>query len=190
MSHLPLSDSELIYRVRDESAPRTVRNEALSELTERHSGIYVKIAAQYAGFSNKVNVDELKDDKAFNIYQWIIKYDETRGMKLSTFIGEMVKYECLDRLAKTPDQVPLEVVPETPVDGKALTDTPIETVDDLEQRVGLVPDPDFWPIFKARHLADKPATWREIGRQRGMTHEWARQIYHRYLPRVQAKVTL
>lgn len=180
----PLSDIELVNRIKDEGAAQALRSQAFAELADRHTGIYVKIAQQYSGFSDKINLAELKDDKQYNMYQWIIQYNADKGMKVGTFIGEMTKYLCLDLLYQTPDKVPLDSVKEpqsaAPLEHRT-TDQEIET---LEKRTS-ISSPEFWAIFRARHSGDKPKTWRKIGKEMSMTHEWARQIYYRHIPRVQ-----
>ncbi len=184
----PLSDVELVRTVVNESAPQNLRSQAFAELADRHTGLYVKIASQYSGFSDKINLADLKDDKEYNMYQWIIKYDAERNMKVGTFIGEMLKYHCLDILAKTPDQVPIDQVNEPAAPATSLGQgTTEQEIQILEQKAP-VSDPDFWRIFRARHSGDKPKTWREIGRDMNMTHEWARQIYYRYIPRIQETI--
>jgi DNA-directed RNA polymerase sigma subunit (sigma70/sigma32) len=183
MIPIDTSDIELINRVKQQND-----SAALSELTNRHSGIYVKIASQYSGFSDKISLDELKEDKQYNIYEWIIKYDSTRGMKLGTYIGEMTKYMCLTMLGKTPDYVSLDQVPEVVAPTPTLATTQ-STINDLQHQIN-IPNDKFWPIFNARHSGDKPRTWRRIGKDMGITHEWARQIYQKYLPKVQETIRL
>jgi DNA-directed RNA polymerase sigma subunit (sigma70/sigma32) len=178
-----VSDLELINRVKQQND-----SAALSELTNRHSGIYVKIASQYTGFSDKISLDDLKEDKQYNIYEWIVKYDATRGMKLGTYIGEMTKYMCLTLLGKTPDYVSLDQTPEVAAPAPVAPTTQ-STISDLKNQIN-VPNPKFWPIFEARHSGDKPKTWRKIGQDMGITHEWARQIYQKYLPKVQETIRL
>jgi len=183
--HLPeprlLTDNELIHRVKDHND-----NLAFNELKERHSGIYMTIVNKYSGFSDKIQPEELKDDKSYNIYKWLLAYDETRGMKFSTYVGERAKYECLNILNKTPDKVDIDLVPE-----QVQPETPVQSADlasDIEIRARKVPNEKFWPIFKARHLNERKATWRQIGKDLGITHEWARQIYNMYIPMVRQEV--
>lgn len=180
------SDIELVNRVKNEND-----SAALAELTNRHSGIYVKIASKYSGVSDKISLEELKEDKQYNIYEWIIKYDETKGMKLGTYIGQRTKFMCLNMLNNTPDKVSLDEIPDTvsftPV--SPIVTTKQSAITDIQSKVNITND-KFWEIFKARHAGDKPKTWRQIGAEMGITHEWARQIYFRYLPKVQEKVKL
>ncbi len=184
----PISDIELVKTVNDLTAPQDIRGKAFAELADRHTGIYVKIASQYSGFSDKINLDELKDDKQYNMYKWIIKYDADRNMKVGTYIGEMTKYLCLNLLSQTPDQVPLEQVAERAAAPAPIGQSTTEQEIQILEKKAPVSDPEFWRIFRARHSGEKPKAWREIGREMNMTHEWARQIYQRYIPRVQETI--
>lgn len=169
-----MTDVELIKLVRDHND-----NQAFTELATRHTGIYLSIVSKYSGFSDKIQMAELKDDKSYNIYKWILSYNEDRGMKFGTYVGEMTKYTCLNTMNETPDKVAIEEANEPVADEvpRAIDDT----VTDLERRARQVPNSKFWPIFKARHLGEKPETWRNIGHDLGITHEWARQIYKMYI---------
>ena len=184
-----LSDIELIQRIKDESAEQSLRSQAFAELADRHTGIYVKIASQYSGFSDKINLEELKDDKQYNMYQWIIKYDADRNMKVGTYIGEMTKYLCLDLLNKTASNVSLEDIKELSSAAPIEQSTTEQEIATLEQKTK-ISSPEFWAIFRARHSGDKPKTWRAIGKDMNITHEWARQIYYRYIPKVQEKTKI
>lgn len=183
----PLSDVELVNRIRDEGAAQALRSQAFAELADRHTGIYVKIASQYSGFSDKINLAELKDDKQYNMYQWIIKYDADRNMKVGTYIGEMTKYLCLDLLSKTTPHIPIDETKDHMAAAPLEQRTTEQEIETLEQKTS-ISSPEFWAIFRARHSGEKPKSWRSIGQEMDMTHEWARQIYYRYIPKVQEKI--
>ncbi len=90
-------DKELIDDIRNEINA----DENLKELIERHTGIYMDIINNYIPNDNKiVNKKELIDDKSYNIYQAVLKYDEDRGTKFPTFLGNETKWMCLNKYNK------------------------------------------------------------------------------------------
>lgn len=184
-----ISDIDLINRVKVEND-----SAALSELVHRHSGIYIKIVQKYANIernapypSAKIDINELRDDKMLNLYQFAQTYDPTRGTKFSTFVGQQTRYLCLNILNDTPRKVDLDEG--APAISSVEPVRATESVDDIKRYAPTIRSPLFWPIFELRHLRDKPATWRAIGQQVGVTHEWARQIYHQHIDKVRAYIT-
>ena len=87
------TDLELINNIKNHIKP----NESLSELIDRHSGIYLDMVNSYVHPSSTyVNYDDLIDDKNYKIYNAAIKFDESRGAKFSTYLGNETKWMCLN----------------------------------------------------------------------------------------------
>lgn len=185
-----MTDIELINRVKD-----TADSAALSELVSRHSGMYIKIVQKYVNIeqnspysSAKLEINELRDDKMLNIYRFAQTYDPTRGTKFSTYVGQMTRYLCLNLLNDTPEKVEITET-NAPAVGSAVPECAADPIADIKRYAPTVHDPLFWPIFELRHLNDKRATWRDIGQQVGVTHEWARQIYNKHIDQVREYIT-
>lgn len=181
----PISDNELIYLVREKQD-----SNAANELINRHSGIYCAIAQKYSGYSDKIQIEEIKDDKEYNMYQWIIEYKPDKGMKLSTYIGEMTRYLCLDIMAKTPEQVEITEVNEPiSVDNAAQVTSEQDSRILVRERALKVSDPRFWEIFELRNLGDKTLSWRKIGKILGMTGQGVLYIYNKHIHKVKHFIT-
>lgn len=70
-------------------------NDSLIELISRHSGIYVEMIKRYGQRSLSENqINDLMNDKDFNIYSAALEYDESKS-KFSTYLANMVRYNCL-----------------------------------------------------------------------------------------------
>ena len=69
----------------------------LREIVNRHSGIYIEMVNHYMPESMPfVSRIDLIDDKEYNIYRAVLKYDPTRGTKFSTHLGNETKWMCLN----------------------------------------------------------------------------------------------
>jgi hypothetical protein len=91
------SDLELISLIKGSSKPDIF----LTELIERHSGIYLEIINIYSSNDSPfIDRTELIKDKNFNIYQAVLKYDPDRGAKFSTYLGNETKWLCLNTYNK------------------------------------------------------------------------------------------
>lgn len=187
---MPLkTDIELIYAIKE-----TNDSAAITELVNRHTGIYVSSIQKYTiypDFTNRVNVDDLKDEKATRIYEWATKnYDPNRGMKFSTFVGEMTTYMCKNLLRRGTESVKLDengaASNETEMHEKLEHHSELEAV---RLRAMQVPDPKFRRIFQLRFDGNKVRSWREIGRVLQMSHEAVRRIFNRHLPLLQKNLT-
>ena len=102
----PQNDVSLVSRVKDDCC-----EDSLKEIIHRHSKLYYKISQKYSSrsISCGVRANDIDDDKDYTIYQAILSYDPTRDIKFSTWLGNCVRYKCLNfinknnRIVKTDD---------------------------------------------------------------------------------------
>ena len=88
-----LSDSDLIKSIKKKKKV----DECLQELIDRHSGIYLDIVNSFLRNCNNDSLrEEIINDKEYAIYNSVLKYDENRGTKFSTFLGNEAKWMCLN----------------------------------------------------------------------------------------------
>lgn len=89
-------ESTLIAKVQDER-----NSEALLQLVDMHSGLYLTIINKYAHtYPNVIKADDLSDDRLFNIYRFILAYQDDQGTKLGSYIGQRTDYMCKTLLRK------------------------------------------------------------------------------------------
>ena len=164
------SDQELIDLVQSKSSNST----AISEIIDRHSGIYLEIINTYAARTNSfINRDDLIQDKDYNIYSSALKYDPTRGTKFSTFLGNETKWLCLNTYNKNKRR-PLILTDTLDIyDHKqGPLDSLKENIDkDLFSKILYIikelPDKRVEKIFKMRYIIgnkNKVMPWKRIGR--------------------------
>lgn len=177
-----LSDIQLINQIKKQHD-----SSAALELVNRHTGIYVDIINQYStvsDFRNKTNVDDLREDKFFNIYQWALKYDPNRGMQFGSYVGEMTKYLCKGIVSNGVQSFELneEISPSN--DTSTIETAERDSVfEEVKREVKETDDPTFKKIFALR-FGDKPKSWREIGEIVGLTHEGARKVYLKHFGQI------
>jgi hypothetical protein len=79
----------------------------LKELVNRHSGIYLEMVNKYTSGSAE-NLHSMKDDlindKEYNIYKAALRYDESRKVKFSTFLGNEARWICLNTFNRSPSR--------------------------------------------------------------------------------------
>lgn len=70
---------------------------SLKTLVDRHSGIYLDMINSYSSPDNPyIDYHELIQDKEYKIYDAALKFDETKGAKFSTYLGNETKWMCLN----------------------------------------------------------------------------------------------
>ena len=71
---------------------------SLQELVDRHSGIFLNIVNNYVpNNSPTCHKQDIIDEIQNYIYNAGLKYDENRGAKFSTFLGNEAKWLCLNQ---------------------------------------------------------------------------------------------
>ena len=99
-----LSDLQLINNIKQKKKV----DECLQELIDRHSGIYLDIVNSFLKNCNNDSLkNEIINDKEYAIYNSVLKYDENRGTKFSTFLGNEAKWMCLNASNKNKKYVEL-----------------------------------------------------------------------------------
>ena len=99
------SDLSLIKKIQESRD-----GNSLSELINRHSGIYVYIVDQYTR-NDKMNINKrsMIEDKDYIIYKSALEYDPDRNSKFSTFLANQTKWKCLNEInRKEKMNVPFE----------------------------------------------------------------------------------
>ncbi len=176
------TDLELIDLIKNKQDSK-----ALVELASRHTGVYASIVNQYASYSPAVKREDLLDERLTNIWEYAKQYDPLRGMKFSTFVGEQIKFECKTLLSK--GYVDKVDVNEQLPDGHNFITTE-EARDDLKELLkGAEAEGDVeFSLILSMRSQTPPATWVEIGRQIGTSHEWARKVYYKRLKELKKDV--
>ena len=71
---------------------------SLKTLIERHSGIFLDIVNNYVpNNSPTCHKQDIIDELEYYVYNAGLKYDQTRGAKFSTFLGNEAKWLCLNQ---------------------------------------------------------------------------------------------
>jgi hypothetical protein len=174
------SDSELAKLVKDNQS-----NEAISEIINRHTGIYLSVVNSFKIPS--LQKSELLDSKNTNIYKYTLKFDDTKNCKLSSYLYQSTYFDCLkilDRTAKT------EEIDENQF-SESFQFNDDESVKNISLQIARnVGGRDFEKIIEARHFGDSigKLSWHLIPAKIGKSHEWARNIYNTYIEKYKVEI--
>ena len=102
-----INDEELILNIKQNKST----NKCLNVLIGRHSGICIEMINSYmsSGYNSSLR-QELIDDKDYQIYESALKFDPNKGAKFSTYLGNEIKWKCLNMYNKNKKRlhVPVE----------------------------------------------------------------------------------
>ena len=179
------SDLELISLIKRDEDPSL----HLTELIERHSGIYLDIINTYASRdSNYIDRTELIKDKNYNIYQAVVKYDPNRGAKFSTYLGNETKWLCLNTYNKNKRHplITTETLDLMNPELELYADSTKENLrrDSLDNVIKLLrghPDKRVEKIFKMRYIIgkkNKVMPWKNIGKQMNLSIQGCINIHN------------
>tara|TARA_B100001094_G_scaffold82401_1_gene78664 strand:+ start:4508 stop:5107 length:600 start_codon:yes stop_codon:yes gene_type:complete len=166
-----LTDEQLILNIKSTKD----QDASLEELIERHSGIYLEMVNAFSSTTSPfIDRAELIEDKGFKIYEAALKYDNSRGTKFSTYLGNETKWMCLNTYNKN-KRKPLITVDfiENIGEDQESTENIHKTIEtDLFDKVLSIisahPDRRVGQIFEMRYIKghkNKVMPWKKIGKK-------------------------
>jgi len=186
-----LSDLELINKIKKEEEVES----CLEELINRHSGIYLEIVNSFLRNCDNSSIrDEIISEKAYAIYNTALKYDETRGAKFSTFLGNEAKWICLNASNKNKKFVALN--DQTFDFEKIKAETNIEKIKQEEEilksfneELEKVNDERIKKIFKMRYSGNRKLTpWRKISKKMNLSIQGCINIHNAALKTISKNI--
>ena len=177
------TDDELVRMVKEKSC-----EESLAILIDRHEKLYFKMCQKYIPQGQCEYVLSLEDtigNKSTIIYECILSFDPDKGTKFSTWLGNFVRYKCLNYLNKQSRFVNMEEDGLTHIFNKKS----IEEYDanDLKNEFDYIiflinqfKDKRIQKVFKLRYLSGrKKMTWVKIGEAMKVSAQTAINLHNK-----------
>jgi len=188
-----LSDIELVQNIKNDHNT----NECLKELIERHSGIYLEIVNAYMkNCPNPELRQDIVNDKEIAIYSSALRYDEDRGAKFSTFLGNEARWKCLNASTKSKKNKLVQMTDNMYDEEKqksfshqyqkTLED---EVLENFMSQIQEIPDKRVKKIFKLRYKGNKKLTpWRKISEKMNLSIQGCINIHNTALEKISKKI--
>jgi len=97
-----LKDEQLISKVLTKRC-----NKSLEELLNRHGGMFFNIGKKYCASCN-LNLNDLNDNKYWIMFNAAKSFDPKKGSKFSTWLGNQIRFFCLNFKNKNQKLIPTE----------------------------------------------------------------------------------
>jgi len=184
------SDEYLVLKVQKKNCDKS-----LSILINRHAPLCFKVYKKYIPSFNVKNIDlnEIYQQKDYVIYKTVMSFKPTKNVKFSTWLGNQIRYQCLNAINKKEDiiyleQKDLQFIIDKNVEQKneklnELKDYIITLLDQLK-------DERICKIFNMRYFEDSSnQTWTKIGKKMKMSTQNAINLHNKGLQILKNKLT-
>lgn len=188
-------DEQLITKIKSEAC-----DESLNELINKHTGLCYDIYKKYLPsqeISGNYSIN-IQNDKDYIIYKSALSFDSSKNIKFSTWLGNQVRYQCLNLLKKKKnviscDQETIELVTNKNEDivweqeSKERNKSLVEYVSAVVKKMR---DPRIKQIFQMRYFSrnGKKTSWQRIGDEIGTSAQTAINIHERALKLIRKKI--
>ena len=171
----------------------------MQNLVERHSGIYLDMVNAYSSNGNPyIDRSELVKDKEYKIYLAALNFDESRGAKFSTYLGNETKWSCLNTYNKNKrkpvfNSEYIENMPENPNFNEENMAESLKR-DMFDKVLSIIkhhPDKRVEKIFKMRYIIgtkNKVMAWKDIGNKMKLSIQGCINIHNSAVVHVQEEL--
>lgn len=170
---------------------------AMTEIINRHSGIFIEMINHFVPCNSPYcDRREMIEEKDYYIYKALLKYDETKGTKFSTHLGNEAKWLCLNSYNKAKSKSTFNASDQDfdkeevfePFKEKLSQ----ETFKSILQAINEFSDRRVQTIFKMRYIdgeGNKVTPWRKISEQLNMSIQGCINIHNTAIKKIQQKVS-
>jgi len=189
-----MEDEDLIKKIKNEEA---TSSEALRELINRHSGIYLDaVNACVPKTTNETNKEDLILDKDYHIYKVALDFEPSRNTKFPTYLCDRTKWMCYNLYKKnskkkivSPEEVDVEIEDSTDeLEVSVRKDQLNKTLDYLSKH----PDSRVEKIFNLRYIEgkkNKTMPWRVVSKELNMSIQGCINIHNKTLGEIKKILT-
>lgn len=171
---------------------------ALKELEARHSGICHQMIKRY--YHNMVNSgidpEDIASDKLMVIYRSVLNYNPEKNVKFSTWLGNQMRYHCLNCLNKKGPLLAMEndaiknIVEQNQKKNNYSESLIKEKSDFIFSLLERTKDERILKIFKLRYFNDsKHMAWNKIGKTLGISTQTAINLHNKGKRFIKNKLT-
>jgi hypothetical protein len=190
MEYENFEDHTLIYNVKTKSC-----NSSLLELITRHSGICFSIGKKFSNYGG-VDINDINDNKDWIIYSAALSFNGDKGSKFSTWLGNQVKYYCLNLKNKTSKYVgaeesTIEFLINQHYNSAKTSDSKKDTLNTINDILEQVKDQNIKQAIHYRYFSNKDRilNYSEIGEILNVTPQTVLNWHNKFIDLAKKKLT-
>jgi len=187
-----MNESQLIKKIKKDNC-----SDSLRQLENMHGGLCVKIIKKYLNQLNDKNfsIEDMLKDKVYVVYQSALSFDPKKNIKYSTWLGNQIRYFCLNTLNKNKNNLCLDnekikyLVEKKQIE-ESNTQMDQSKLDYIFDIIHNMKDKRIEKIFKMRYFDSKKLkAWNEIGKKLHISTQTAINIHNKALEFLNKKIT-
>jgi RNA polymerase sigma factor (sigma-70 family) len=173
------TDAELIQKIKQQNC-----SDSLQVLIKRHTPLVLSIFAKYSAFfmSNMERRNDLVKDKDLLIYKSALSFDETKGAKFATWLGNHARYECLNSLNDRSRVMATEdaILNYQAALAEENNKDPEDDIDFVFTVLGKLKDARIKEVFHLRYFGgNKKLSWSDIGSKLKISTQTAINLHNK-----------
>ena len=179
-----LNDNQLVWRIKARRCEK-----CLFTLVDRHSRLFYKISQKYFPshffYQGGQGVEDLIGSKESNIYECAVGFRSNRKVKFSTWLGNFIRYKCLNYLNKNSRYVSMEdesfdyILNAESMENHQ-KNTRDENYDYVLNLLKKIKDGRILKVFELRYLSgEKRMTWGKIGKKLDISSQTAINLHNK-----------
>lgn len=184
------SDFDLIDSIKNEQT-----NEAISELINRHSGIYTEMVCKFLSGSKNISDRETAlADKDYAIYDAALNFDPERKAKFCTYLANKTKWMCLKILDKSKKRPSIDIDDFSFQEEISVSDflpdiSKKEASENFKKFLEKEKDERFGKLFDIRYNScnNKVTPWRVVAEELGMSIQGVINLHDRFIEKLKEK---
>lgn len=184
-----LTDADLVVKIKNSGC-----EESLKTLIQRHSPLCFDICKKYApALSSKgIDINDIAGDKEYLIYKSILSYNPLKKTKFSTWLGNQMRYYCLNSLNKN-RLIPTE---DSQLDFFINKDCDCSETDLKEQMeyidnlISQLKDKRIKKVIEARYFnnPNKKTPWNKVAKEVGVSTQTAINLHAKGIDMLRRKM--
>lgn len=154
-------DLELIQRVQKDGD-----NDAMKELITQHSGVFRSILDSSLTSDYDVFKQEIQEDKNYHLYRLAMNYDPSKNMKYPTWVGQNVKWMCMNIVNRSRVGEMLEEASFDRSYEQQFEDVEQIALDELKNLAEKYPDKRIERVITGRYFnGRRPLSWKRLAKK-------------------------
>ena len=181
------TDTNLANEVKEKDCQNS-----LVELIGRHSNLCYNICQKYMPVlhASGIFVDDVLGDKDYIIYQSAKSYNPSKKTKFSTWLGNQVRYHCLNKINKNKKYV---TMPDSElsflIDQEEKEENSTELKDYISSHLSRIKDKRIKRIFELRYFSDEGRlTWTAISKKISVSSQTAINLHNKGLSMLKKRI--
>lgn len=174
-----MDDYSLIHKVKT-----TGDSEAMSQLLNNHTGIFLQVLDR--SLPNDIfatQKEDFKNERAFHLYDAVMKYKPESNMKFSTYLGQTIKWKCLTLKNRGPDKdtVFIDSLDVPPAEKEPEDHSNKFKIESIFQFAENYPNELARKIVDYRYNSASKISWKQIAKKLDISVSWATLIHGQFI---------